>query len=228
MDGLDLDFVRNGLITFILLVVSLAIHEWAHAFAADKLGDDTPRLQGRVTLNPLVHIDTLGTLIVPLFGIFVLRGSFALIGWGRPVITNPSNFQHRRRDDIMSTLAGPGANFALALLGVFAGAYLVPIAPRLGELLSRLIIMNVALAVFNLLPIPPLDGGHVMRYLVGMSEETYMLISRWSGWVLLLAINLAFVRNLFTVIFMFACWPYLYLAQWLNPAAMPLLFPILR
>lgn len=228
MDGLDLDFIRNGLITFILLVLSLAIHEWAHAYAADRLGDDTPRLQGRVTLNPLAHIDTLGTLIVPFFGIFILRGSFALIGWGRPVVTNPSNFAHRRRDDILTTLAGPGANLGLALLGVLAGAYLVPLAPRLGELLSRLIIMNVALAVFNLLPIPPLDGGYVLRYLVGMTEETYQAISRWSGWILLLAINLAFVRNLFTVIFMFACWPYLYLAQWLNPSAMPLLFPILR
>ncbi len=228
MDGLDPDFIRNGLITFILLVVSLAIHEWAHAFAADRLGDDTPRSQGRVTLNPLVHLDLLGTVIVPLFGIFVLRGSFALIGWGRPVTTRPANFRHPRRDDILTTLAGPGANLVLALLGVAAGALFVVREPRLGELLSRLIIMNVALAVFNLLPIPPLDGGSVMRHLTGMSEETFVAISRWSGWLLLLAINIAAVRNVFTTLFVLACMPYIYLCQWLNPHALPLLFPIVR
>lgn len=228
MDGLDLDFVRNGLITFILLVLSLAIHEWAHAFAADKLGDDTPRLQGRVTLNPLAHIDLLGTIIVPLFSIFFLR-SFALIGWGRPVLTNPSNFSHHKRDDILTTLAGPAANLLIALLSVVVGSFVVLQQPRLAEILSRLIMMNVGLAIFNLLPIPPLDGGYVMRHVVGMTEETFLTISRWSGWIMLFALNLTIVRNIFGVLFVFALTPYLSLCRWLNPGAMQLLFfPLFR
>jgi Zn-dependent protease len=226
MDGIDLEFIRNGLITFILLVVSLAIHEWAHAFAADRLGDDTPRSQGRVTLNPVAHMDLLGTVIFPLFGIFVLQGSFALIGWGKPVVTNPANFRHRRRDDILTTLAGPGANLALALLGVLGGTAVVLHAPRLSELLGPFILMNVALAVFNLLPIPPLDGGLILRTLTGMTEERFNSISRWSGWLLLLAINIPVVERVFSTLLVIACLPYIYLSHGLNPYATPLLFPM--
>src|SRR5271155_5939364 len=113
MDGIDLGFIRSGLMVFLLLVVSVALHEWGHAFVADLLGDDTPRSHGRVTLNPLGHIDLVGTVIFPLIIIFLFPGNFAPYGWGRPVLTNPSNFKHRRAYDILATLAGSGANFAL-------------------------------------------------------------------------------------------------------------------
>src|SRR5690606_37317232 len=106
---------RNGLILYIILVASLCVHEWAHAVTADKLGDDTPRQQGRVTLNPFVHIDLMGTVVFPLFCIFFLKGAF-FFGWAKPVMINLSSFRHRQRDHILVTLAGPGSNLVLALL----------------------------------------------------------------------------------------------------------------
>ena len=138
MDGIDLAFVRSGLMVFLLLIVSVALHEWGHAFVAHLLGDDTPSSQGRVTLNPLVHIDLVGTIIFPLVMIVLFRGNFAPYGWGRPVLTNPANFRHRRAYDILATLAGSGANFTLAVLGVLAGAFVVPREPDAAELLKLL------------------------------------------------------------------------------------------
>jgi len=177
--------LREGLIIYFILVASLCIHEWAHAFVADKLGDDTPRLQGRVTLNPLVHMDPLGSVLFPLLCIFVLPGSF-FFAWGRPVIINPSNFAHRVRDDILTTAAGPGANLMLALLFAVVGGLSYRFDPSTLQLFNLGISINVSLAVFNLIPLPPLDGGQIMRHLVGMNEETFIAISRWSFLLLLL------------------------------------------
>lgn len=224
MEGIDLNFVRSGLIEFLLVLVSLVLHEWAHAICADLLGDDTPRTQGRVTLNPVPHIDTIGTIIVPLVSIFAFTG--LLLGWGKPVVTNPANFRHRRLYDILATLAGPAANFLLALLAVLAGAYLVVPHPRTAELLALFIQLNVALGIFNLLPIPPLDGGYVLRHLIGMSDETFAAVSRWSGLVLLLALCLDPFRSALGLIFGVAYTPYAYFCEWLNPAALPHLFPV--
>lgn len=218
-------FVRSGLITYLLLVASLTIHEWAHAFVADLLGDDTPRTQGRLTLNPRAHMDVLGTVLIPLVNIFVFRGSLALIGWGKPVLINPSNFQHRGRDEIMVSLAGPFANLLLALVTVVAGSLLVLRDPRLGEIVSGLVVMNVGFAIFNLLPLPPLDGGTLLRYATGMTEQTYFAIAKWSGLALLFAINIDAFRRMITLLFALACLPYAYICQAINPAAVPLIFP---
>ncbi len=170
-------------------VGSLSIHEWAHAFAADKLGDDTPRSQGRVTLNPIAHMDMLGTVIFPLVCIFVLKGGF-FFGWGKPVMVNHANFTHKRRDDILTTLAGPASNLVLAFLAAIAGGLLYASDPKTAELFMLIIFLNVALAVFNMIPLPPLDGSRVMRHVVGMSEETYINLSRWSFLILMVGINL--------------------------------------
>ena len=190
---LDLATLRTGLLYFIILVCSLCIHEWAHAFTADKLGDHTPRGMGRVTLNPIAHLDLFGTVIFPLVCIFIFRGSF-LFGWGKPVLVNRANFARPRRDDTLVTLAGPGANLALALLAAIAGGLLFKSAPRTTEIFMLIIGLNVALAVFNLIPLPPLDGGQVLRHAVNMTEETYVKLSRWSFLILLGAIWLAPVR----------------------------------
>src|ERR1039458_5790806 len=132
---MDMDpiFVRNGLITFILLIASLSLHEWGHAIVADLLGDDTPRMDGRVTLNPLVHLDLLGTVILPLFNIFALGSSFPFIAWAKPVRVNLSNFRHRARDDVLVTFAGPATNLAIALVAIVVGSFLVAAYPRLGR-----------------------------------------------------------------------------------------------
>ncbi len=218
-------FIRNGLIILIVLVVSLGFHEWGHAIVADLLGDGTPRADGRVTLNPAAHIDPVGTLLIPIINIFVFHGSFAFIGWGRPVMINVSNFRHRRRDEILVTMAGPAANLVVAFVAVVVGSLAVVPYPRIAELVYGMVTMNVGLAVFNLLPIPPLDGGTLLRHAVGMTEETYLNISRWSGILMLVMVNLSATRHVIGFAVGLGCLPYAELCAWINPSAYPLIFP---
>lgn len=194
----DLATLRQGLILYIILVASLCVHEWAHAITADKLGDDTPRWQGRVTLNPSSHMDLFGTVIFPLVCIFVFPGF--LFGWGKPVMVNPSNFKRRRFDDVLVTLAGPGSNLLLALLAAVAGGLLFKMNPATKEIFGLIIMINVLLAVFNLIPLPPLDGGQVLRHLVGMKDETFLMLSRYSMLIFLVAIMLPPVNRLLGVL----------------------------
>ena len=173
---MDIDpiFIRNGLIIFITLVTCIVFHEWGHAIAADLLGDDTPRADGRVTLNPLSHLDMFGSVIVPLINIFIFGAGLPFIAWGRPVVTNPSNLRNRWRDDILISLAGPAANLLLALVAILVGSFVALAQPRFGELVRELVVMNVGLAVFNLLPFPPLDGASILRRVMGISDATYL------------------------------------------------------
>lgn len=192
--GLDLGHLRVGLIFYLILVTSLCVHEWAHAFTADRLGDDTPRNQGRVTLNPLAHMDLYGTAIFPLACIFLFPGGL-LFGWGRPVMINPGNFApHRVRGELLTTLAGPGSNLVLALIAAVIGGFAFRADPRSLELFRMALMVNVALAVFNLLPVPPLDGGQVLRHLTGMSDLAFMRFSRWGFLLILLAFMIPTVR----------------------------------
>lgn len=217
-------FIRDGLITFIVLVACVTFHEWGHAIVADLLGDDTPRSDGRVSLNPLVHIDMIGTIVIPLVNIFVFGGGLPFIAWGRPVLTNPSNYRNRWRDDLLIAFAGPAANLLFALVAILVGSFVVVAQPRLGELAKGLVVMNVGLAVFNLLPIPPLDGGSIMRRIVGMSEETYAGISRWSGLIMLVVINIGVTQRLIIEFVAMACFPYAKLCSLINPTAYLLIF----
>jgi len=184
MESFDLTVLRNGLLFFIILVSSLCIHEWAHAWVADKLGDPTPHNEGRLTLNPVPHIDLIGTIIFPLFCIFVLDGRF-FIGWARPVTVNPSYFKHPTRGDAIVTAAGPLANFALTILSALVGAVAIRFLPATQDLALGVISINAWLFVFNMLPLPPLDGGRILRYLVNMSWDTFARISQWSMFILI-------------------------------------------
>lgn len=195
MDGIDLSHLRSGLIFFIILVGSLCVHEWAHAFTAEKLGDPTPDMDGRVTLNPLAHIDPLGTLLFPLMCIFLIPGGF-LFGWAKPVMTNPSYFKHRARDSMMVAAAGPASNFAIATIAAIVGRFIFNLDPRTIEIFAPIVMLNVVLAVFNLLPIPPLDGSHLMRYATGMRDETYLMMARWGGLILLAIILIPQLRGI--------------------------------
>jgi Zn-dependent protease len=224
--NLDPSVVRDGLLTYIVLLASLCVHEWAHAIVADKLGDFTPKSEGRVTLNPAAHIDPLGTVIMPLICIFFLGSRFAFFGWAKPVIVNPSNFRRPRLDEALVTLAGPAANLAIALVAVILGALLVAAHPVLGELVQRVVMMNVGLAVFNMLPIPPLDGGLILSHVVGMTRETFMEISRYSGFIILVAINIEVVRYALGTLVAVACIPYWMLCNWISPSALSLIFPL--
>jgi Zn-dependent protease len=223
---MDIDpvFIRDGLITFIVLIVSVALHEWGHAIVADMLGDDTPRADERVTLNPLAHLDPIGTVLIPLINIFVFRSGFTFIAWGRPVMTNPSNFRNRQRDDVLVSLAGPAVNLLTALVAVLVGCLIVVAQPRFGELVRGLVVMNAGLAVFNMLPFPPLDGATLLRRVVGMSEETYFNLARWSGIVLLLVINIPFTQRMIGAAVVLTCVPFEVLCNWISPAAYSLIF----
>lgn len=210
MSSLDLspDALRQGLLLYIILVTGLCIHEWAHAYVADRLGDDTPRSQGRVTLNPVVHMDLFGSVIFPLLCIFVLPGNF-FFAWGRPVLINPSNFVHRVRDDILTTLAGPASNLCLALVFAVAGGFAYRFDPSTQQLFTLGIVINVTLAVFNMIPLPPLDGGQILRRVIGMTDETFVSISRWSFLALLLVLNVDAFRLVLMRLMALVAYPFL-------------------
>jgi Zn-dependent protease len=194
ISGISTAELSQGLIFFIILVCSLALHEWGHAIMADKLGDDTPRSQGRVTTNPLVHIDPIGTILIPLLGAFGFFGNFSMIGWAKPIYTNPSNFRRGKYDQAWVTIAGPSVNFSLALIAVIAAAVADRFSWGIGSLFGTICSLNVSLVVFNLLPIPPLDGSKFLMYWFGMSEENYFQFSKWGGVILLVLVNIPVFR----------------------------------
>lgn len=217
---MDLNFdavtIREALLNLFIAIISFTFHEWGHAKMADRLGDDTPRSQGRVTLNPLVHIDLLGTIILPLLSSFGLFGRLGIIGWAKPVYTNPNNFKNRTADQAWVTIAGPAMNVFLAFVATVLCALSARFLPSLVPLLAQVIQLNVLLIVFNLLPIPPLDGSKFLMYWFGMSEESYIRFSQWGGFLLLLLVNLHPFQVLLVTMQMLVLRPFLLLLQFLT------------
>jgi Zn-dependent protease len=170
---LSQDLIRRIVLNLVPMVLSLSVHEFCHALVADKLGDDTPRRQGRLTLSPLEHYDLFGTILVPVLS--AVLGGFSFIGWARPVQVVPSNLTRRfsmRTGMALVAIAGPLSNLTLAVLSVASLATLAKVAPAmffaqdgrgaLVYLLRAMYVLNVGLFVFNLLPIPPLDGSRLL------------------------------------------------------------------
>lgn len=188
---------EEKVILFILLISSISIHEWAHAWVADKLGDPLPRQQGRVTLDPRSHIDPIGTLLIPFIMIFASPG-FAIIGWGKPVQISLPNRETKKRDDILITLAGPLSNLSIAFICSLTFGLLHRIVP-LGEsalfLLYQIVSLNAVLFLFNLLPVPPLDGSHILKNMVNMKDETFLKFSKYGFFILIILINIPNFQN---------------------------------
>lgn len=196
---------------FVIFLLSLTVHECAHAWAAEKSGDSTGRYLGRVTLNPIPHIDVFGTIIFPL--IAITTGGW-MFGWAKPVPFNSMNLRNRKWGEIIIASAGPISNLMLVaifllLFRIFfrnplispdaLGEMAQPIAMMLGIGMS----LNIILAVFNLIPVPPLDGSHVLRNLLPDSlAEKYEQIPAWAGFIVLfLLVRIGFTSLLTTPIF---------------------------
>jgi Zn-dependent protease len=175
-------FLAEAAILLPAFLISLSCHEFAHAFVATRLGDNTPHRHGRVTLNPLAHVDFMGLF-------FLL---FFKIGWAKPVIFNHRNFKYPKFYSILTALAGPFANFVIALLMFYATAYFhllalpASISVSLIQIFEATAYVNIMLGVFNLLPIPPLDGSHIlMVFLVEKAPHIAAAVYRYSFFFLL-------------------------------------------
>jgi len=146
-----------------IFLISLGIHEYAHALLAYKFGDDTAKKQGRLTLNPIKHIDLVGSIIMP---ILAFTSGFMLIGWAKPVPVNRSKFKNVHRDDAIVSAVGPLSNLFFAFVSYLIYSLLISIGIELNNVLLNLfrltVLFNVFLFFFNLLPIPPLDGSHIL------------------------------------------------------------------
>ena len=173
-------------LSVLFLVLSIALHEFAHAFAADRLGDPTPRAAGRLTLNPFAHIDPFGTVFLPLILMVLSNGSFAF-GWGKPTPFDPYNLRHPRRDTGIISLAGPLSNLLLAVIV----SLLIRLLPySYAVFLLPLMLINIGLMIFNLVPVGPLDGQKIVFGLLprDLAYEYQVIMNRYGTLILLLLI----------------------------------------
>ena len=190
-----------------LLVESIVLHEIAHGYVALLFGDRTAQSQGRITLNPIPHIDPLWTIAIPLIAYFLSGGTF-IIGGAKPVPVNPTNYRRPVMGDICVSLAGVAVNFLIAAImilmlnlvylvsGNFAGSVAVPV-------LLHAALLNIVLAMFNLIPIPPLDGSHLFKYVLPVElRRSYEMLGRTGAGfiILILVINIPGLWNIFSTV----------------------------
>lgn len=195
------------ILSIIILIFSIIVHEIAHGFMADWLGDPTARLQGRLTLNPIKHIDPVGSIIVPL----ITSLSGFTFGWAKPVIYNPYNLKNKRQGEFLIALAGPFSNLVIAaifgLIIRFNFVNALAMTPFL-EICSYIVVINLVLAIFNLIPFPPLDGSKLLfaflpnqygkiRMTLEMYAPIFILIVVFFLWGIISPI-VSFVFSLFT------------------------------
>ena len=203
---MDASALLQGLLVYLCFIPVLTFHEFAHAWTSWKCGDDTAKDLGRVSLNPIVHMELVGTVILPLLAIFLSITNSALagfiIGWGKPVPVNLNNLSNPRRDDTLIALAGPGMNLILAFLcmAIAKIGFVLKAGgnAQAGEILIAsgymLVQVNLVLAFFNLLPIPPLDGSHVLWNALRLSYESYFRVMPYGIIIVILVMKYTNVR----------------------------------
>jgi Zn-dependent protease len=208
--------INQRLVSFLIFLpfffLSLAIHEYSHAFVASKYGDDTAKKQGRLTLNPIKHIDIVGSLVMPFLA---FTSGFILIGWAKPIPIDRRNFRDPLKNDLLVSFAGPFSNFILAALFFIALMFAELMAASSSSIIIKVlwmgVVFNVFLFLFNLLPIPPLDGSHILfdlfpnkitaKYLsVGFMGTIILLLFIYSPLWSIFMKALNFVLQIFLVI----------------------------
>lgn len=197
-------YLGDLIIYFVVFLLSLTVHECAHAWMAERVGDPTARYLGRVTLNPIPHIDPVGTILFPLIA---FTSGALLFGWAKPVPFNPLNLRDRKWGEILIAAAGPLSNVILvAIFFILAKTvFQTSLANSLGDMATPVaklmyvgIMMNITLAVFNMIPVPPLDGSKIlMNLLPDTIAEPYSQIPDWAGFiVLILLMQVGFISAL--------------------------------
>ncbi len=216
------------ILSLVALFTAIVLHEVAHGYIAYRLGDPTAKVRGRLTLNPLAHVDIIGTILVPIA--LVIMNSPFLIGWAKPVPINPGYFRNPFKGMFYVALAGPGTNIALALVAVIVGRVALLAVPNsllvlrtsfaanlvhaIFYLLGVFVVYNVILAVFNMIPIPPLDGSRILTYFLPPEGRRLMISLERYGFIILIAIiYLGGLRGLFGV--MNGIWSELLGSRWL-------------
>ena len=200
---------RQIIISAFPILIAIVFHELSHGFVANKLGDPTAKMLGRLTLNPIAHIDPIGTIIMPLMLIIFTHGQF-VFGYAKPVPINPMNFKNPKRDMAISAAAGPITNILLAVLSVLIlklvivpvsfilpGAISAAVMAPLSMIFQSSAVVNVVLAVFNMIPIPPLDGGRVLTGFLPYKQAVSFSKIEPFGFIIIIFLIITGIANYF-------------------------------
>jgi Zn-dependent protease len=198
---MNLNQLTEALAQYLCVIIVITLHEFGHAWMAMRCGDDTAKSLGRVSLNPLAHIDMIGTVALPLIAIFLSLSGYGqvasfIIGWGKPVPVNYNNLRNVDRDSLLVAMAGPAMNVVLTVIVAVVSklAMLAGWVP-IGEACVTLATISMYLFFFNLIPVPPLDGSHILRFITRMRWETFFYLSQFGFIAVIILIQLPLVRS---------------------------------